>query len=352
VAAGDYEFRLLNGSDSRFYVLKVSDPNVAVHLVGTDGGLLPHAETVIDGDGIQHNNEFIILGPAERLELVFDFSKLHSGDTVRLENVGPLGYDFFTGVSDDGQLLGGAHPAGPNDPVGNIMQFDVNTSLQPFHAKVENGTTLVKDFVDLTKDADHGGVADSASYVRNLGLFDGTDQYGRATLHLGKAEAGIASTDLTGQSGADFGPLAFNAPVTEKPFLGTTEQWNIFNFSGETHPIHVHLVQFQVFEKHHIDFQANTDGLPADTDGDGRITYGVGSTPDYSKADIWIGNEVPLRPEEAGRHDTVNVDPHEEVSIVATFDRPGDYVWHCHVLSHEDYDMMRPFTVVDPAHLV
>jgi spore coat protein A len=232
------------------------------------------------------------------------------------------------------------------------MQFDVNTSLKPFHAKLENGTTLVNNFVDLTQDANHDGVADSVSYVRNLGLFDGTDQYGRAILHLGKAEAGIASTDLTGQSGADFGPLAFNAPVTEKPLLGTTEQWNIFNFSGETHPIHLHLVQFQVFEMHHIDFQAGTDGLPADTNGDGRITYGVGSTPDYKKADIWIGDTVPLRPEEAGLHDTVNINPHEEASIVATFDKPGDYVWHCHILSHEDYDMMRPFTVVDPAHLV
>jgi spore coat protein A len=108
-----------------------------------------------------------------------------------------------------------------------------------------------------------------------------------------------------------------------------------------------------VFEKVHIDFQdTNNDGIPVDTNHDGRITYGVGSTPDYSKADIWIGNKVPLRPEEAGRHDTVNINPHEEASIVATFDRPGDYVWHCHILSHEDYDMMRPFTVVDPAHLV
>jgi spore coat protein A len=57
VAAGDYEFRLLNGSDSRFYVLKVGDPNVPVYLVGTDGGLLPKAVTISDGDGIQESNE-------------------------------------------------------------------------------------------------------------------------------------------------------------------------------------------------------------------------------------------------------------------------------------------------------
>ena len=89
VAAGDYEFRLLNGSDSRFYVLEVSDPNVAVHLVGTDGGLLPHAITISDGDGVQESNEFLVLAPGDRVELVFDFSKLHDGDTVNLLNVGP-----------------------------------------------------------------------------------------------------------------------------------------------------------------------------------------------------------------------------------------------------------------------
>jgi spore coat protein A len=196
VAAGDYEFRLLNGSDSRFYVLKVSDPNVAVQLVGTDGGLLPQAKTVIDGDGMQENNEYVLIAPGDRLELVFDFSKLHNGDTVRLENVGPA-FDPFKGLSDDGHLLEGVDPAGSNDPVGNIMQFNVNTSLKAFDAKVENGTTLVKDFVDVTTDANHDGVADSATFVRKLGLFEGTDQFDRVTPFLGKAEAGTVITDRT-----------------------------------------------------------------------------------------------------------------------------------------------------------
>ncbi|HXS30514.1 MAG TPA: hypothetical protein VN755_06740, partial [Steroidobacteraceae bacterium] len=63
VAAGTYEFRLLNGSDSRFYVLKLDDPNVQVTLVGTDGGLLPKAITIMDGDGVQEENEFVVLAP-------------------------------------------------------------------------------------------------------------------------------------------------------------------------------------------------------------------------------------------------------------------------------------------------
>ena len=346
VAAGDYEFRLLNGSDSRFYVLKVSDPNVAVQLVGTDGGLLPHAVTISNGDGIQDSNEFLVLAPGDRVELVFDFSKLHDGDTVNLLNVGPE-FDPFQGISVDGFLFGDMEAAGANDPVGNIMQFAVDTAMKPFDANVHDGTVLVKDFFDLTQDANHDNVADLATNVRKLGLFEGVDQYDRVTPTLGKAEAGTIITDK--MSAGDFGPLLWDAPTTEKPLLGSTEQWDIFNFTADSHPIHLHLTQYQVLEKQHIDFlDNNDDGIPDDTNGDGLISYGnTASSPlDYSVADIWIGDQVPLRPEETGRQDTVEVDPHQMMSIVATFDKPGDYVWHCHILSHEDNEMMRPFTVV------
>jgi spore coat protein A len=338
VAAGDYEFRLLNGSDSRFYVLKLSDPHVAVHLVGTDGGLLPHAVTISDGDGIQESNEFLILAPGDRVELVVDFSKLHDGDTVNLLNVGPQ-FDPFQGlpVTD---------PAGANDPVGNVMQFAVDTAIKPFDAKVQDGTVLVKDFVNLAQDANHDDVADLATNVRKVGLFEGVDEYGRVTPTLGKAEAGTIITDKMSADG-DFGPLAWDAPTTEKPLQGSTEQWDIFNFTADSHPIHLHLTQYQVVEKQHIDFvDNNDDGIPDDTNHDGQITYGTGSSPNYSVADIWVGNKVDLRPEETGWQDTVEVDPHQMMAIVATFDKPGDYVWHCHILSHEDNEMMRPYTVV------
>jgi spore coat protein A len=173
------------------------------------------------------------------------------------------------------------------------------------------------------------------------------DQYDRVTPTLGKAEAGTIITDK--MSAGDFGPLLWDAPTTEKPLLGSTEQWDIFNFTADSHPIHLHLTQYQVLEKWHIDFlDNNDDGIPDDTNGDGLISYGnTASSPlDYSVADIWIGDQVPLRPEETGWQDTVEVDPHQMMSIVATFDKPGDYVWHCHILSHEDNEMMRPYTVV------
>ena len=114
-----------------------------------------------------------------------------------------------------------------------------------FDATVQDGTVLVKDFVNLTQDADHNDVADVAeNHVRKVGLFEGVDDYGRVTPMLGKAEAGSIIMDKMSWDRA-----AWDAPTTEKPLLGSTEQWDMFNFTEDSHPIHLHLTQFQVMEK-------------------------------------------------------------------------------------------------------
>jgi spore coat protein A, manganese oxidase len=228
------------------------------------------------------------------------------------------------------------------------MQFVLTNAITPFHARLFDGgepVPLAVSFVHLAADIDDDGVADAATNVRNLGLFETSESFGRVTPMLGKAEPGtITSHDE--DVGADFGPLSYDASTTERPLLGSTEQWNIFNFTADTHPVHLHLVQYQVVEKHEIFFQdEDENGIPDDTTGDGMISYGVGSSPDYFSADIWIGDLIPLRPEETGWQDTVHVDPGTMASFVATFDLPGLYVWHCHILSHEDNEMMRPFFV-------
>jgi len=102
--------------------------------------------------------------------------------------------------------------------------------------------------------------------------------------------------------------------VTENPRLGNTEQWEIYNFTPDAHPIHVHLVRFQVVGRRAI------HGGPSV----------VGDAP---------------QPTEAGFKDTVIAYPGEITAIKALFDLPGLYVWHCHILEHEDHDMMRPFVV-------
>ena len=97
--------------------------------------------------------------------------------------------------------------------------------------------------------------------------------------------------------------------VTENPVVGDTEIWEIHNFTEDAHPIHVHLVQFQVVD---------------------REKNGVVRDPE-----TW----------ESGYKDTVIAYPGEITRIKAKFDKAGLYVWHCHIIEHEDNEMMRPYRV-------
>ncbi len=115
---------------------------------------------------------------------------------------------------------------------------------------------------------------------------------------------GTINTDGTGN------PLHWHDAVTEHPAAGATEIWEINNFTEDGHPVHVHLVEFQVL---------------------GRQPFGGTAR----GPETW----------ETGTKDTVMAFPGETTRIKATFDRAGRYVWHCHILDHEDNDMMRPYQI-------
>src|SRR4029453_3426318 len=130
----------------------------------------------------------------------------------------------------------------------HIIQVPVTSSLTPFAARLfDEGSpvTLAGNFVNLAADLDHNGIADAATNIRNLGLFEGAEEFGRVTPRLGKAEPGTITADDEDVA-ASFGPLSYDAPATERPLLGSTEQWSLFNFTADSHPIHVHLVLYQV----------------------------------------------------------------------------------------------------------
>jgi spore coat protein A len=342
VAQGDHRFRLLNGSDSRFYVLEFGEFNedgvqidgdpVEVTLIGTDGGLLPQPIIVMDGNGEQEDGEQILLAPGDRVEVVADFSTLDAGSTVRLLNTGPEFEPFGNLPVSDG--------AEPDDPVGNVMQFTVTDA--------EGEDVSVNDFTDdddaPVLNPDYAPVLaqdEAPDHTRLLGLFEILDSFGRIQPALGVAEQ---TEDINGDPVA-FGPLDWFEPITETPALDSKEVWRIFNFTEDAHPIHLHLVQFEVLGKNKIFSPGETevikgpDGLPIDANDDDRIDI---------DGDIVIGSEIPLAPEDTGAQDTVWVGPNEVLDIAAEFDRPGRYVWHCHILSHEDHEMMRPFEVIDP----
>jgi spore coat protein A len=119
--------------------------------------------------------------------------------------------------------------------------------------------------------------------------------------------------------------LPFAAPVTEKPRLGTTEIWRLINLTMDAHPIHLHQTTFHVLDRQPFDvarYQA-------------------------TKQLVFTGPAIRRAANEAGLKDTVRAMPGEVTRILAPFrDFSGSYVWHCHILEHEDNDMMRPLEIL------
>ncbi len=117
----------------------------------------------------------------------------------------------------------------------------------------------------------------------------------------------------------------WNMPVTESPVLDSTEIWNFINLTDDAHPIHLHLVRFQVLDRRAFSVEAYW--------ATGELRY--------------TGAVVSPEPGEAGWKDTVRADPGMVTRIIIRFEGfTGRYVWHCHILEHEDNEMMRPFDVV------
>jgi len=179
-----------------------------------------------------------------------------------------------------------------------------------------------------------GGVSVDApvTRTRKLALFEGTDNHGRLQPLLGSAEPVV---DVTGAT-VD-GAMPWFTPITENPGVGDTEIWEIYNATGDAHPVHVHLVHFEVLNRRK--FSANMIEQPV-LQHDG--TEGVGFRLEKIKTK---GKVSGPDPSEQTRRDMVMALPGEVTRIKMTFDKPGRYVWHCHILSHEDHEMMRPFHV-------
>lgn len=116
----------------------------------------------------------------------------------------------------------------------------------------------------------------------------------------------------------------WSMPITENPTLDSVEIWSLMNFTDDSHPIHLHLVRFQILDRRTFEPYAYYT--------EGRVKY--------------IGPAVPPDPSEAGWKDTVQAHPGMVTRIIARFGGyPGRYVWHCHILEHEDNEMMRPYEV-------
>jgi FtsP/CotA-like multicopper oxidase with cupredoxin domain len=302
-----YRFRFLNGCQSRFLILDFDAiPGVQVWQIGNEGGFLAVPVNVT----ADHGNR-ILMGLAERADVIVDFAGVAPGSYV-LANVGPdepfgggvPGVDFD--VSDPGST-------------GQILQFRVVPS------PAADPTTPPQYLVlpPITP-------LPLATVTRPLALIEmmgtGYDRLGNPV--EGPVEAllgtvGPDAIDATTPAGV-WTERKWMETVTEDPAVGATEVWEFYNTTGDAHPMHVHEVVFEVVSR---------EPLVLDAEGEVASPIELG------------GTARPPEPWETGFKDTVIAYPGEVTRVRAQFVNPGQYVWHCHIVEHEDNEMMRPFRV-------
>jgi FtsP/CotA-like multicopper oxidase with cupredoxin domain len=286
-----YRFRFLNGCQSRFLILDFSQiPGVEVWQIGNEGGCLA-APLNITALGNQ-----LLMGLAERADLIVDFTNVPEGNYV-LGNVGP---DEPFGGGKPGVDFETADPSS----TGQIMEFRVvpaagqDPTTPPEYLELPAITPLPKE-----------------TTTRQLALIEMMSM-----VHDGPAEAVLGSVDASGM------PVhkMWSDPVTETPNVGDTEVWEFYNFTADAHPMHVHEVVFEV---------VNREGLVLTHDGETRVPMKL------------TGAVRPPEPWESGFKDTVIAYPGEVTRIRAKYDTAGQFVWHCHIVEHEDNEMMRPYRI-------
>ncbi len=287
-----YRLRFLNGCQSRFLILDFKNiPGAEVWQIGNEGGFLK-APVNITGLGNR-----LLMGLAERADIVIDFTNTPEGEYV-LGNVGP---DEPFGGGEPGKDFDVSDPS----TTGQILQFKVVA------ATAADPTTPAK-FLKLPALTP----LPQASVTRPLALIEAaSDKWD------GPAEALLGRLDAQGNPIAD----PWMAPVTENPAPGATEIWEIHNFTADAHPMHVHEVAFEVVDR---------EGLVLNQDGEEPVLP-VKLT----------GQKRPPEPWEAGLKDTVISYPGEVTRIKAKFEAAGQFVWHCHIVEHEDNEMMRPYRI-------
>jgi spore coat protein A, manganese oxidase len=295
-----YRFKVLNGSQARFYKLSLSN-GAPITVIGSDGGYL--AAPV--------NQASLLIAPGERYDVVIDFTGLAPGTNIVMGN-------DAAGPFPSGTLFTDSR----TDTTMNVMQFRVNLPL----SGVPN-PPLPATLGDVDPVAVPVGTP-----VRSLFLNEVANS------------ADVVERVMLNNTGSLVGP-------TEMPQVGATEVWEIANTTGDTHPIHLHLVQFRMIDRRA--FRADDYRMLAL----GRL-YEPPATPFITNGPTMMGHTP--RPQEAAWKDTLLMHPGEVTRILVKF-APQDavavpgtnsfafdptvdpgYVWHCHILEHEENDMMRP----------
>ncbi|MGH2944033.1 MAG: multicopper oxidase family protein [Solirubrobacteraceae bacterium] len=302
-----YRFRMVNASNLRPYTFELRDESGApvpgaLQQIGTDSGLLP-APAALDG---------LTLQPGERADVLIDFSAFR-GTSLQLVNT-----------------LAPPVPPGTSTPNPDVMQFRVRS--RRVHERFTLPATLSPSFERIT----HDNLPEHTHRWLALTLIDGRHPEMWEMVEIDGPPAdmpvdGIVQVQLADgdvktlqRVSRDFKDAA-NFYVDEDSW----EQWRIINLSPVTHPIHIHLVRFQAMSRDVFDvtgFDTAVGGTSA------PVTHQTAGT---------------LTPGEQGWKDTITVGANELVAVAGRFTGgSGRYMYHCHILEHEDEGMMRTFVVM------
>lgn len=348
----EYRFRLLNACQARFLNPRLvyatfKDDAEPGHIagpafvqIGTEGGFLP-APVYLDGSKLValsgSSPSQLLLAPAERADLIVDFRNVPAGSRLILVSDAPAPFP-------EGDAINDHFPANPETPTSR-PGFGPNTrTLLQIRVKARNGAADPPiSLPGRLRPTDPFVIAQKPGVptpnpvqagVRRLSLNESFDEHGRLIQFLG--------TDAPVGGAPGLGQPYENRP-TEIVQAGSEEVWEVANLTGDTHPIHFHLVNVQVLSRQAFDVDHYTGGAPTLT--------GPAFAPDNN---------------ELGWKETVRMNPGEVTRVWMRFTLPvvpftvpvsprlsrefgihgAEYVWHCHILDHEEHDMMRPLVVV------
>jgi FtsP/CotA-like multicopper oxidase with cupredoxin domain len=331
VRPATYRFRVINSSNARTYrlvLLHNGTPELErITQIGTDHGLL-RAPVPVPPDGL-------VLASAERADLLVDFSDLAPGSELTLLNTAAAPFDgssFPAADAENAADLGGLLPypqvllirVGGEAATRVSIPRELATDYEPPPAETLAGAPR-RAIALVERELD--GQPNMLT-MRELAVATDADEGPRVRL-------------VDGEQTTDYRVVAahFEDTTTFFPMLGEYEVWQLINLTGDTHPIHVHLDPFQILTRRPIRYEIPEDGI---ADRDLAATVTLERDPD-DELDHAIDEN------ERGLKDTIRVNPNEIVEIAVRFTAySGRYMYHCHILEHEDRDMMRPFVTMPP----
>ncbi len=286
-----YRLRFLNGCQSRFLILDFSNiPGVEVWQIGNEGGFLTSPINISS----DHGNHLLI-GLAERADLIVDFTNVPVGNYV-LGNIGP------------------DEPFGGGEPPDDFDLADPETTGQVMEFRLVHAAQIDETTPPMFLQLPSIPALPEPVRIRPLALLEEMSMVwdGPAAALLGNvSETGIPMQKMWADD------------VTENPNVGDTEVWEFYNLTADAHPMHIHEIVFEVIDRERLVLEGEHPSIPVQLTGDVR----------------------PAEPWESGFKDTVISYPGEVTRVRGRFLTAGQFVWHCHIVEHEDNEMMRPYRI-------